>query len=76
MPLICAHESRHIENIRRSLYVVCRSRGRAPAGTPARVQAKPAAPQGSIAMLDVIYLLIGAVFLGACVLYAYACDRL
>jgi len=27
-------------------------------------------------MLDVIYLLIGAVFLGACVLYAYACDRL
>ncbi|HUB50253.1 MAG TPA: hypothetical protein VMB73_35225 [Acetobacteraceae bacterium] len=40
------------------------------------MQAKPAAPQGSIAMLDVIYLLIGAVFLGACVLYAYACDRL
>jgi len=27
-------------------------------------------------MLDVIYLLIGAVFLGACVLYAIACDHL
>jgi hypothetical protein len=27
-------------------------------------------------MLDVIYLLVGAAFLGACVLYAYACERL
>jgi hypothetical protein len=27
-------------------------------------------------MLDVIYLLIGAAFLGACVLYAHACDHL
>jgi len=27
-------------------------------------------------MLDVIYLLIGAIFLGACVFYAYACDHL
>jgi len=27
-------------------------------------------------MLDVLYLLIGAAFLGACVLYTYACDRL
>jgi len=27
-------------------------------------------------MLDVIYLLVGAAFLGACVLYAYACDHL
>jgi len=27
-------------------------------------------------MLDVIYLLIGAAFLGACVLYAIACDHL
>jgi len=27
-------------------------------------------------MLDILYLLIGAAFLGACVLYAYACDRL
>jgi len=27
-------------------------------------------------MLDVIYLLIGAVFLGGCVLYAIACDHL
>jgi hypothetical protein len=30
----------------------------------------------TIVMLDVIYLLVGAVFLGACVLYAYACDHL
>jgi hypothetical protein len=30
----------------------------------------------SIPMLDVVYLLIGAVFLGACVLYAIACDHL
>jgi len=27
-------------------------------------------------MLDVIYILIGAAFLGGCVLYAYACDKL
>jgi len=27
-------------------------------------------------MLDLVYILVGAVFLGACVLYAYACDRL
>jgi len=27
-------------------------------------------------MFDVIYLLIGAVFLGGCVLYAIACEHL
>jgi len=27
-------------------------------------------------MLDVIYLLIGAVFLGGCALYAIACEHL
>jgi len=27
-------------------------------------------------MLDIAYLLIGGVFLGACVLYALACDHL
>jgi len=27
-------------------------------------------------MFDVIYLLIGAAFLGACVLYVFACDHL
>jgi hypothetical protein len=27
-------------------------------------------------MLDVAYILLGAVFLGACVLYVSACDRL
>jgi hypothetical protein len=32
--------------------------------------------RGDIPMLDLVYILIGAVFLGACVLYAYACDRL
>jgi hypothetical protein len=31
---------------------------------------------GSIPMLDIVYLLIGAVFLGGCVLYAIACDHL
>jgi hypothetical protein len=30
----------------------------------------------TIVMLDVIYLIVGAAFLGACVLYAYACDHL
>jgi hypothetical protein len=30
----------------------------------------------TIVMLDVIYLLVGAAFLGVCVLYAYACDHL
>lgn len=32
--------------------------------------------QRTIVMLDVIYLLVGAAFLGICVLYAYACDHL
>jgi len=27
-------------------------------------------------VLDVIYILIGAVFLGGCILYTYACDKL
>jgi len=27
-------------------------------------------------MLDLGFILIGAVFLGVCILYAYACDRL
>jgi uncharacterized membrane protein YuzA (DUF378 family) len=27
-------------------------------------------------MLDVIYILIGAAFLGGCVLYAIACDHM
>jgi len=27
-------------------------------------------------MLDVIYILIGAAFLGGCVLYAFTCDKL
>jgi hypothetical protein len=31
---------------------------------------------GSIPMLDIVYLLIGAVFLGGCVLYAIACEHL
>jgi hypothetical protein len=30
----------------------------------------------TIVMLDVIYLLVGAAFLGLCVFYAYACDHL
>ncbi len=34
------------------------------------------ADRGNPSMLDVIYILIGAAFLGACVLYAYACDEL
>jgi hypothetical protein len=29
-----------------------------------------------ITMLDVIYILIGAAFLGGCELYAIACDHL
>jgi len=31
---------------------------------------------GALAMLDVVFLVIGAVFLGGCVLYALACDHL
>jgi len=31
---------------------------------------------GADLMFDVAYILIGAVFLGACVLYAIACDHL
>ena len=29
-----------------------------------------------MSMLDVLYILIGAAFLGACVLYTIACDHL
>ncbi|MBN8871594.1 MAG: hypothetical protein J0H67_02050 [Rhodospirillales bacterium] len=42
----------------------------------------PTAPAGSIPyptglpMLDLLYLLIGTAFLGGCVLYAFACERL
>jgi len=32
--------------------------------------------QGTAIVLDVIYILIGAAFLGGCVLYAIGCDRL
>jgi hypothetical protein len=42
---------------------------------PCRVQWLCCSP-GKIAMLDVIYILIGAAFLGGCVLYAIACDHL
>jgi hypothetical protein len=31
---------------------------------------------GGCRMLDLAYILIGAAFLGACILYAFACDRL
>ena len=31
---------------------------------------------GSMAMLDLIFLATGAAFLAVCVLYAFACDRL
>jgi len=27
-------------------------------------------------VLDIVYLLIGAAFLGICVLYTFVCDRL
>jgi hypothetical protein len=35
-----------------------------------------AAYSGAFAMLDVIFIVIGAAFLGGCVLYALACDHL
>jgi hypothetical protein len=35
-----------------------------------------AAYSGTLAMLDVIFIVIGAAFLGGCVLYALACDHL
>ena len=34
------------------------------------------ADRGTLTMLDVIYILIGAAFLGGCILYAIACDHL
>lgn len=51
---------------------------RVPAGcrrTPAAI-AECRFYERTIVMLDVIYILVGAAFLGACVLYAYACDHL
>ena len=38
--------------------------------------AEPVIPERITVMLDIIYLLVGAAFLGLCVLYAYACDHL
>jgi hypothetical protein len=34
------------------------------------------AASGKLIMLDLVYLLIGAAFLGGCILYAKACDKL
>ncbi len=36
----------------------------------------PARPPGGSPMLDLIYILIGAAFLGGCILYSLACDHL
>jgi hypothetical protein len=44
------------------------------ADTPARPVLRCA--QEHPAMLDVAFLVVGALFLGACVLYALACDHL
>jgi hypothetical protein len=38
--------------------------------------ARAAATFRSFTMLDVLYLVIGAGFLGACILYVIACDNL
>ncbi len=45
-----------------------------PAGTIHRP--RPDTVARTFPMLDIAYLVIGAVFLGVCVLYALACDRL
>lgn len=37
---------------------------------------RPESVARSFLMLDIAFLVIGAVFLGACVLYTLACDRL
>jgi hypothetical protein len=44
--------------------------------TRAAVIGERAIVERTFSMLDVIYLLVGAAFLGLCVLYAYACDHL
>jgi len=53
-------------------------------GDPRRIQS-PAGPIACVrrdtmarrsALLDIAYLVIGAIFLGACVLYALACEQL
>jgi hypothetical protein len=36
----------------------------------------PYAPARRNPMLDIAFLVVGALFLGACVLYALACDKL
>jgi hypothetical protein len=41
----------------------------------ARVTMRPRSAR-SMLMLDVVYILMGAAFLGGCVLYAVACDHL
>jgi hypothetical protein len=41
-----------------------------------RARPKPDALTRSFSMLDIAYLVVGALFLGLCALYALACDNL
>jgi hypothetical protein len=45
-----------------------------PAGSIAAVRRETMARRNTL--LDIAYLVIGAIFLGACVLYALACEQL
>lgn len=53
----------HIDSIRHSRYLL-----------PLQRVTRP--PPGTTSMIDVIYILIVAAFLGGCVLYAIGCGRL
>ena len=82
LPLYAAYMRRQIAAHRKytphGLATRAEPQSHPPAGLPLRADERDARSlsKGPNSMLDVIYLVIGAVFLGACVLYAYACDRL
>ena len=72
------HRAPHRKYTPNGLAAAAKPQSRLPAGCR-RVRAsivRRAIFERTIVMLDVIYLLVGAAFLGLCVLYAYACDHL
>ena len=69
MEFICRTVARPIASIRASDQLLRNATCRLHAAALLLILGEPL-------MLDVIYLLIGAVFLGGCILYAKACDKL
>jgi hypothetical protein len=72
MPFLCCNAASCIASIPGSGYLPDRHVSRLPAARPEFRMLRT----GALPMLDVAFLVIGAVFLGVCGLYALACDHL